>query len=59
MTNIGFIGMGNMAQALVSGFKASGKMGEGRIYAYAPNQKKLEDIKQEFNRMYHMPPKKQ
>ena len=43
MTDIGFIGMGNMAQALVSGFKAAGKMGEGRIYAYAPNQKKLEN----------------
>ena len=43
MTDIGFIGMGNMAQALVSGFKAAGQMGEGRIYAYAPNQKKLEN----------------
>lgn len=39
--NIGFIGMGNMAQALVSGFvDYIGEKG-GSVSAYAPNEKKL------------------
>lgn len=41
MKKIGFIGMGNMAQALVAGFVASGKVKGEDIHAYAPNQEKL------------------
>lgn len=41
MMKIGFIGMGNMAQALAAGFLASGKITKEEIYAYAPNQEKL------------------
>jgi len=41
MKKIGFIGMGNMAQAMAKGFIASGKVEAGDIYAYAPNQTKL------------------
>lgn len=41
MEKIGFIGMGNMAQAMVSGFKASGAAENARIYAFAPHQEKL------------------
>jgi len=37
---IAFIGMGNMAKALVSGFVKSG-FDAKRIFAYAPNQEKL------------------
>ncbi len=41
MRTIGFIGMGNMAQALAGGFISKGVI-EGRlVYAYAPNQEKL------------------
>ncbi len=39
MKKIGFIGMGNMAQALATGFLKSKKTGE--IFAFAPNQEKL------------------
>lgn len=41
MKKIGFIGMGNMAQALAAGFVASGKVKGEDIHAYAPNQEKL------------------
>lgn len=41
MENLGFIGMGNMAKALCSGFIKSGKIKSNAIYAYAPNQEKL------------------
>ena len=41
MHNIGFIGMGNMAQALCSGFVKSGRISSENIFAYAPNQEKL------------------
>lgn len=41
MNRIGFIGMGNMAQALAAGFVASEKVKGTDIYAYAPNQEKL------------------
>lgn len=41
MKNIGFIGMGNMAKALASGFISSGKIDKESIYAYAPNYEKL------------------
>jgi pyrroline-5-carboxylate reductase len=41
MENIGFIGMGNMAQALCKGFVASGKLDGKSIYAYAPHYDKL------------------
>ncbi len=43
MYRLGFIGMGNMAKALASGFLSSGKIEGTDIAAYAPNQKKLED----------------
>lgn len=41
MEKIAFIGMGNMAQALASGFVKSGKIKPADIFAYAPNQEKL------------------
>ena len=41
MKKLGFIGMGNMAQALVKGFIASGKVKGEDVYAFAPNQEKL------------------
>ena len=41
MKKFGFIGMGNMAQAMSEGFIASGKVACENIYAYAPNQEKL------------------
>ena len=41
MKKFGFIGMGNMAQALTEGFIASGKVGAGSLFAYAPNREKL------------------
>ena len=41
MTNIGFIGMGNMAQAIAKGFIATGKVKAENVFAFAPNQEKL------------------
>ena len=41
MKKIGFIGMGNMAQAMAEGFIASGKAAADSIFAYAPNWEKL------------------
>lgn len=41
MTNIGFIGMGNMAQAIAKGFIDTGKVKAANVYAFAPNQDKL------------------
>ena len=41
MKKIGFIGMGNMAQALAHGFIASGRIAKTDVYAFAPNQQKL------------------
>ncbi|MBQ0051603.1 MAG: pyrroline-5-carboxylate reductase [Treponema sp.] len=41
MTKLSFIGMGNMAQALCSGFVKTGKLAADSIFAYAPNQEKL------------------
>lgn len=38
---IGFIGMGNMAKAIAVGLISSGKVVKNDIYAYAPNQDKL------------------
>ena len=38
---IGFIGMGNMAQALAQGFKNAGLVRTEDMYAFAPNQTKL------------------
>lgn len=38
---IGFVGMGNMALAIAGGFINSGKVSKENIYAYAPNQEKL------------------
>ncbi len=38
---IGFIGMGNMAQAIAAGFVASKKIAAKDLWAYAPNQEKL------------------
>ena len=43
MKTIGFIGMGNMAQAIASGIIRGGKVKGSNIYAYAPNQDKLAD----------------
>ncbi len=39
---IGFVGMGNMAQALANGFIRSGKAEASDMYAFAPNQEKLQ-----------------
>lgn len=41
MQKIGFIGMGNMAQAIALGFINSTKVKKENIYAFAPNQDKL------------------
>lgn len=41
MNKLGFIGMGNMAQALAAGFIESGKIAAENVYAFAPNQEKL------------------
>ena len=41
MKNFGFIGMGNMAQAIAVGMIDSGKVAKENIYAYAPHQDKL------------------
>ena len=38
---IGFIGMGNMAQAIAAGFIYSDKVDGADVYAYAPHQDKL------------------
>ena len=40
---IGFIGMGNMAQALASGFVKYGRVKAQGLKAFAPNQKKLKE----------------
>lgn len=42
MNKIGFIGMGNMALAVASGFIKSGNVKPENLYAYAPNQEKLQ-----------------
>lgn len=41
MKNFGFIGMGNMAQALASGFVQAGVIKKSQLFAYAPHQDKL------------------
>ena len=41
MEKLGFIGMGNMALALAGGFIKSGKINKNDIFAFAPNQEKL------------------
>ena len=41
MKKLGFIGMGNMAQALCKGFVSSGKINKDDIYAFAPTYEKL------------------
>ncbi len=38
---IGFLGMGNMAQAIAEGWVAKGLVSPTDLYAYAPNQEKL------------------
>ncbi len=46
MDKLGFIGMGNMAKAIAEGIINSGKVSGSDIYAYAPNQAKLEKTAQ-------------
>ncbi len=41
MEKIAFIGMGNMAQALVAGFVKTGRVRAENVAAFAPNQQKL------------------
>ncbi len=41
MNKLGFIGMGNMAQAIADGFIKSGAVAGENIHAYAPNAAKL------------------
>ena len=41
MKTVGFIGLGNMAQALAAGFIRAGMPDAAKISAYAPNQEKL------------------
>lgn len=41
MEKIGFIGMGNMALAIVQGFINSNKVEKSNLFAFAPNQEKL------------------
>lgn len=42
MKNLGFIGMGNMAKAIAEGIITSGKMDGSHVFAFAPNQEKLQ-----------------
>ena len=42
---IGFIGMGNMAQALASGFTKYAKVKVHSLKAFAPNQIKLKELR--------------
>ena len=42
MQKIGFIGMGNMGQALAAGFINAGAIDKKNVYAFAPNQEKLQ-----------------
>ena len=42
MKKLGFIGMGNMAQALALGFIQSGSIEKADVFAYAPHQDKLQ-----------------
>ena len=42
MQNIGFIGMGNMAQAIAAGWLKKGLLQKEQVYAYAPHYDKLE-----------------
>ena len=41
MNKLGFIGMGNMAQALASGFIQAGAIDKSKVFAFAPHQEKL------------------
>lgn len=41
MKKLGFIGFGNMGQALAKGFVSSGNVSGKDVFAYAPNQEKL------------------
>ena len=41
MKKLGFIGMGNMAQALAMGFINAKAIAKENVYAYAPHQDKL------------------
>ena len=43
MNKLGFIGMGNMAQALAKGFIKSGTIKPSDIFAYAPHLEKLKE----------------
>lgn len=45
---IGFIGMGNMAKAIASGFISSKKIQKENIFAFAPNQEKLKKNSEEL-----------
>ncbi len=40
MSKVGFVGMGNMAQAMAEGFLRSGKLEQEDLLAYAPHQDK-------------------
>lgn len=48
MKKIGFIGMGNMGKAIAAGFISKGVMDKANIFAYAPNQEKLEKNSKEI-----------
>lgn len=56
MERLGFIGMGNMAQALCAGFVNSGKIAAESVYAYAPHYDKLvkNSEKYGFTRVRHL-----
>ena len=53
MNKLGFIGMGNMAQALAAGFIQSGNIDRSKVFAFAPNQDKLKK-KQPAHRLYSL-----
>lgn len=48
MEKLGFIGMGNMAQALCKGFVESGLVSSEKVFAFAPNQDKLANNAKKF-----------
>lgn len=48
---VGFIGCGNIANAIISGFVLSKKIKPDQIFLYDPNESTLESLKRDFSRV--------